>query len=157
MNWSEYLASRPWLRAYAVRLAARCRPGLAREDAMALADLGMVLAASRFDPSKGYAFSTYARRWVAGEVLRVGAEEARWSQRVSLTGEDLAQKQKAPLDARLVVREILAEATPPQRHVLFQHGLLGHSLAEASRQVGRHRAWGHRAWKSLQAMVARHA
>ena len=151
MNWDYYLESRNWLRRYAVGLAARCRPDLGREEAASLADLGLVLAAKRFDATRGYAFTTYARRWVAGEVLRAGREAAHWSRAEPWCAVADTSTGIDSVHARIALRSALAKTSKAERHVLWVHGAQGHSLAEASRAVGRHRAWGHRAWKGLVA------
>lgn len=55
-------------------------PGLPpheREDAEAQARLGLLHAARRFDPARGFAFSTYASASIRGFILRAGREAAR--------------------------------------------------------------------------------
>jgi DNA-directed RNA polymerase specialized sigma24 family protein len=153
MDWNPYLKSRPWLRAYAIRLAAASRPELDRKDAAALADLGLVLAARRYDPARGYAFSTYARRWVAGEVLRAGKEARRWA-RHAVPEEEAHASAPATAEASAILRDVLGGASEEELHVLWVHGVQGHSLAEASRRVGHHRAWGHRVWQGLRRRLA---
>jgi RNA polymerase sigma-32 factor len=53
----------------AVKLAARyARSGLSVADLVSEANIGLVKAAQRFDPEKGFRFATYAVWWIKAEV-----------------------------------------------------------------------------------------
>jgi RNA polymerase sigma-B factor len=58
---------RPLAIAFAQRRAASCPEDL--EDLKQLTMMGLVKAIERFDPDLGNAFSSYAERWINGEVL----------------------------------------------------------------------------------------
>ncbi len=49
--------------------------GLEPEDAEQVAMIGVIEAARRFDPSKGYQFSTYASYWIRQQCQRYGVNE----------------------------------------------------------------------------------
>jgi len=49
--------------------------GLDAEDAEQIAMLGVIEAAKRFDPAKGYQFSTYASYWIRQQCQRYGVNE----------------------------------------------------------------------------------
>lgn len=49
--------------------------GLNEEDAAQIAMLGVIEAAKRFDPAKGYQFSTYAIYWIRQQCQRYGVNE----------------------------------------------------------------------------------
>lgn len=53
----------------------RTRPGMSEDDAISAANLGLVEAVERFDPSMGFRFTTYATFWVVKRLLeaRYGA------------------------------------------------------------------------------------
>ena len=55
----------PWAR----QLAAKVAPYFSREERESQAYLGLCLAARRFNPDRGYHFTTYAYRFVSGRVL----------------------------------------------------------------------------------------
>jgi len=61
------LAHRPLVRAMARRYT---RPGVSLEDLEAEGCVGLLVAARRFDPSRGAQFSTYAKWWVRAHVQR---------------------------------------------------------------------------------------
>jgi RNA polymerase sigma-32 factor len=43
--------------------------GIPKEELMAVGNLALVETANRFDPSKGFKFSTYSSRWIEGTML----------------------------------------------------------------------------------------
>ncbi len=57
-------------RGMAIKAAKKyCKGNTHFQDLLAQGDLGLVIAASRFDPTKGFKFSTYAAWWVKSCVL----------------------------------------------------------------------------------------
>lgn len=49
------------------------------DDLVKQGELGLIDAAKKFDSSRGASFSTYAKRWVVGAILRASGKEARES------------------------------------------------------------------------------
>ena len=62
------------------RVAARFPRGIDRDELMAVALVGLVEAAQRFDPTRGTAFSTYAGRRIEGAIFD-GLRSACWAPR----------------------------------------------------------------------------
>jgi RNA polymerase sigma factor (sigma-70 family) len=67
----------------------RLPPGLERDDVLQAARLGIVLAAQRYDPSRGAPFASYAAWWVRGQILAAIQEHLRQPALLAdLVGED---------------------------------------------------------------------
>jgi RNA polymerase sigma factor (sigma-70 family) len=134
--------ARRWLRRYA-RFLGRGGP-LPDGDLEAIADLGLVMALRYYRPSGAAALSTYARRWVLGEVRRaVGAEHRhREAARAAL-----GPTAEPPLaERRLRVRQLLAGLTTEEAEVLWGHAVQGEPLAAVGTKLGRSRVWAHRVY-----------
>ena len=128
-------------------------PGLPpheREDAEALARLGLLHAARRFDPARGFAFSTFATASIWGFIQRANREAARQGRLpcVSLDapirqGDDgagvRADLLPDPHDAYAALRDAdsfearLALVSPRQRRLVRAVFQDGQSLSEAAR------------------------
>jgi RNA polymerase sigma-B factor len=86
-------------RQIARRFAERGEP---LDDLVQVAQLGLLKAVERFDPAKGYKFSTFAEPTITGEVkrhfrdhtwsVRVGRRAQELSQQARATAEDLSQR-----------------------------------------------------------------
>ncbi len=63
------LANLELARRYAARIVRVCGMVEYEDDAISEANVGLLEAAKRFDPSRGTSFSTYARWWVRRQVL----------------------------------------------------------------------------------------
>ncbi len=57
----------PWLQRLARRFAGR---GLEFDDLLQVASVGLVMAVERFDPARGYKFSSFAEPTITGEIKR---------------------------------------------------------------------------------------
>ena len=69
------------------------------DDLVQVAQLGLLKAVERFDPAKGYRFSTFAEPTIAGEVKRHFRDHT-WSVRVGRRAQELSQQ------ARRVAEEL---------------------------------------------------
>lgn len=104
----------------------RCR-GLSFEDLVQEGILGLMAAISRYDPEKGYRFSTYATHWIRqaigraidnqGRLIRVPSHVADALRRVERCRTLLSRR----LGRQPTVDELAGEAEVPSRKL---HGLL---------------------------------
>jgi RNA polymerase sigma factor for flagellar operon FliA len=82
------------------RVSARFPRGVDRDELMAVALVGLVEAAQRFDPERGTAFSTYAGRRIEGAILD-GLRSACWAPRSVRTNQRVIDAAESRLQARL--------------------------------------------------------
>jgi RNA polymerase sigma-B factor len=67
------------------------------DDLVQVAQLGLLKAVERFDPAKGYKFSTFAEPTIAGEVKRHFRDHT-WSVRVGRRAQELSQQARRAAD-----------------------------------------------------------
>ncbi len=94
---SAWIASHRWLATLVARRHAR--PGLDVEELEAEGVLGLVLAARRYDPTRGVSFAGYARHWVKAMILRrvereIGPLSADGSRSTRLLSQSLARERR---------------------------------------------------------------
>jgi RNA polymerase sigma factor (sigma-70 family) len=65
------LANRP----FSIFMAGRLNCGLPLDERIALADLGSVKAAQRFDPTRGVKFSSYSSFWIRAAIFTAAERE----------------------------------------------------------------------------------
>lgn len=59
------------------RYLSRCQSGLSLEDLIAEGNMGLMIAVRRFDPERGYRFTTYASYWIRQSIVRQVEDQSR--------------------------------------------------------------------------------
>lgn len=148
------LRARPRLHYFALRLGRRHRDLLSRDELRSIADGAMLDAWQRYRPGR-CAFTTFARHWVYGAVLReVARELAERARRAEfeLVAPPLIDCGPHP---GAMVRQLVERLPRRERGVLISHALGGEPLASIARAAGRHRSWASRVYQRALSGVRR--
>jgi RNA polymerase sigma factor (sigma-70 family) len=129
------------------------------EDAYQAAHFGLVLAAQRFDPSRGIKFTTYSTAWIINSLQRHASNGKLIRNPVRRTAEERdahppvlaalvsdredgryldsrSESREPEPDARLVVAELLKRVNGRSRRVLVMRYIEGMTLAEIAGELG---------------------
>jgi RNA polymerase sigma factor for flagellar operon FliA len=125
------------------------------DELVSLGTLGLIQAASRYDPNAGTAFSTFAYYRIQGAIFDALGDVLPLPRPRS--GEDdpaaLLQDESTTLapDMELdraqqfeLVRHALALLPPPRRYLIESHYYQGHTLQDGGRRIGVSKSWASR-------------
>ena len=122
-------------------------PELVREELSAAATLGLVDAASRFDPDRGATFATFAHYRISGEVIDHLRRTSASSEMVRESLDDEPFTSPGPEERALAaedakrLRQALRELPAQERELLRAHYVDGASLTDIAQRQGLSKSW----------------
>jgi RNA polymerase sigma factor (sigma-70 family) len=175
MTEQEIVTTHQGLVQSAARYWRRKVPNMLLEDLVAYGNIGLLLAWRRFDPSKGYQFSTFASHYIRGQILSgvtllSGVPRRKGHERVKFAPVETADYQEdatpSPL-ARLIEAEdkhlvptLLAELDRKSRELVMLRYAHDLTVEQIGDRLGMSRSWAHRklerATSKLRAAARRH-